>query len=124
FFGRAPDELPHTPHEPPRWMVIPIGLLAVLCVVVGVLPAVTVGPGLQRAAAAILGGAAPSFTLAVWHGLTPALAMSLAALVFGVIGYLVFRRRLLTMHRSPLGSLKGRIIFEHLLQFIGDTGPT
>src|SRR5690606_15268383 len=56
FFGREPTALPRRPHEPPLWMVAPIGLLAVLCVVVGVLPALTVGPGLNRAAVAVLGG--------------------------------------------------------------------
>src|SRR5690606_7485419 len=73
FFGRAPTNLPNLPREPPIWLVAPIGCLAVLCIVVGMLPALTVGPGLQRAAVAGLGESAPAFTLAVWHGVTPAL---------------------------------------------------
>ncbi|MCX8006060.1 MAG: proton-conducting transporter membrane subunit, partial [Burkholderiaceae bacterium] len=44
FFNGAPVGLPKTPHEPPRFMRVPVELLVVLCVVVGVLPAATVGP--------------------------------------------------------------------------------
>ena len=123
FFGAAPSDLPRTPQEPPVWMVAPIGLLALLCIVVGVLPAVTVGPSLQRAAAAVLGDSAPTFTLAVWHGFTPALSMSLFALGAGVLGWLMLRRRLLTIRKAPFGRIKGKLIFERLLQWIGDTGP-
>src|SRR5690606_23829972 len=111
------------PHEPPLWMVAPIGLLAVLCVVVGVLPALTVGPGLKRAAVAVLGGDSPRYTLALWHGLTPALVMSPIALLAGAAGHGVLRRRLLANRRGPLGPFNGKLIFERLLQFIGDTGP-
>src|SRR5690606_26246163 len=123
FFGRAPHALPREPHEPPFWMVIPIGLLAVSCIVVGVLPALTVGPGLRRAAQAILGQDAPSYTLAVWHGVTPALIMSVIALVAGIAGYRLLGRRLLALRKSPFGPVKGKLIFERLLQFVGDTGP-
>lgn len=123
FFGSAPSDLPRRPHEPPVWMVAPIGCLAVLCVVVGVLPALTVGAHLQRAAIAGLGGAAPTFTLAVWHGFTPALVMSAIALMVGGALYLLFRRRLLAIRKAPFGPVSGKLIFERLLQWIGDTGP-
>ena len=43
-------ELPRTPHEPPRWMLVPSALLVVACVLVGMLPARTVGPLLSLAA--------------------------------------------------------------------------
>ncbi len=123
FFGPAPTALPRTPHEPPRWMVIPIGLLAILCVVVGVLPAVTVGPALQRAAISALGADAPAFTLAVWHGFTPALLLSLLALAGGAFVYFLYRRRLLALRRPPFARISGKLIFERLLQIIGDTIP-
>ncbi|MGH8697576.1 MAG: proton-conducting transporter membrane subunit, partial [Burkholderiales bacterium] len=47
FFGPAPTDLPRTPHEPPRWMRFPIEALVLACVVVGVFPAVTIGPALD-----------------------------------------------------------------------------
>jgi multicomponent K+:H+ antiporter subunit A len=124
FFGRTRGPLPKEPHEPPRWMVAPIGLLALICVVVGVFPAATIGPTLNRAAISVLGDAAPSFTLAVWHGLTPALGMSVIAMALGLALYAIFRRRLLAGRGAPLGPLSGRAIFESILRWLTDTGPT
>src|SRR5690606_24980148 len=34
FFGPAPTDLPSTPHEPPRWMLLPVELLVLACIVV------------------------------------------------------------------------------------------
>ncbi len=122
FFGAPRTELDRKPHEPPIWMLLPIGLLALVCIVVGVMPAQTVGPGLQRAAVALLGDAAPAFTLKVWHGFNLALTMSLGALVVGGLLYLVFRRRL-PVAGKLLPKLSGKLIFERGLQLIGDWGP-
>lgn len=124
FFGPAPGDLPRRPHEPPRWMLAPIGLLAMICVLVGVLPAVTIGPVLQRAARAVLGERTPDFTLAIWHGLTPALAMSLVALASGAALYVVLRRRLLAMARPPFGRLSAKLVFDLGMQLITDALPT
>ena len=44
FFGPDPVGLPRAPHEPPRWMRLPIDLLVLACVVVGIFPAQTIGP--------------------------------------------------------------------------------
>ncbi len=38
FFNGEPVDLPKTPHEPPRWMKIPVEVLVVVCLAVGVLP--------------------------------------------------------------------------------------
>jgi multicomponent K+:H+ antiporter subunit A len=94
FYGRAPAGFPKSPHEPPLWMLAPIGLLALACILVGTLPAVTIGPYLRTAAVSVLGQDTPAFTLKVWHGLTPALLMSVVALVVGIVLYGVFRERL------------------------------
>ncbi len=59
FFGPPPSGLPHEPHEPPRWMRFPIELLVLACLVVGVLPALTVGPLLDVAVRAVLGPQTP-----------------------------------------------------------------
>jgi multicomponent K+:H+ antiporter subunit A len=123
FYGRPHGELPRRPHEPPVWMTAPIGLLALLCLVVGVLPAITIGPFLHRAAAAVLGASAPEFSLKVWHGFTPALAMSLLALAGGTAVYLLFRQQLLTLRRAPLGRLSGKLLFERGLRLVADVWP-
>ncbi len=39
FFGPPATDLPHTPHEPPRWMRAPVELLVFACLVVGIFPA-------------------------------------------------------------------------------------
>ncbi|RYH52574.1 MAG: monovalent cation/H+ antiporter subunit A, partial [Alcaligenaceae bacterium] len=55
FFGPPPKDLPRTPHEPPRWMRFPVEILVVACLVVGIVPALTIGPILETAVHAVLG---------------------------------------------------------------------
>src|SRR5690606_30466723 len=75
FFGKGRRALDREPHEPPRWMKIPVEVLVVLCIAVGVFPAFTVAPVLHAGAGAILGAAMPGYSLAVWHGLNVPLLM-------------------------------------------------
>jgi len=44
FFNGEPIDLPKTPHEPPRWMKVPVEVLVALCLLVGIAPALTVSP--------------------------------------------------------------------------------
>ncbi|MGE0081523.1 MAG: monovalent cation/H+ antiporter subunit A [Thiohalomonadaceae bacterium] len=92
FFGRLPDDLPSAPHEPPRWMLFPVAVLAVLCLVVGTLPAYSVGPFLRDAVVSVLGERTPVYNLAVWHGFSVPLLMSMIALGGGITLYTVLRR--------------------------------
>nr|HMS79825.1 proton-conducting transporter membrane subunit [Burkholderiaceae bacterium] len=87
FFNGEPRDLPRVPHEPPRWMRVPVELLALLCVLVGLLPALTVGPLLALGARDVLGGPLPDYSLAIWHGLNAPLALSLLALAAGSTMY-------------------------------------
>ncbi|HEY5755164.1 MAG TPA: monovalent cation/H+ antiporter subunit A [Steroidobacter sp.] len=85
FFGTAPGELPRTPHEPTRWMLLPSATLVLLCLLVGTLPALTIGPVLDLATRAILSdGRMPQYSLAVWHGLNMPLLMSALAFIGGL----------------------------------------
>ena len=93
FFGRPKVELPREPHEPPRWMRFPVELLVLLCLIVGVLPGISIDQILHNAVSSVLGEQTPSYDLAVWHGLNIPLAMSVAALIGGVLFYLLLRRR-------------------------------
>lgn len=88
FYGPAPHDLPRAPHEPPRWMLVPSALLVLACLLVGILPGLTVGPFLDNAAQAILGVDKPAYSLAIWHGFNLPLLMSLVALIGGVLLYL------------------------------------
>ncbi len=93
FFGRPATDLPRAPHEPPRWMLLPSALLVLACLVVGVLPALTVGPILDQAAAAVLNGNPPAYSLALWHGFNTPLIMSVLALLGGIGLYMALRQR-------------------------------
>ncbi|HQY27996.1 MAG TPA: monovalent cation/H+ antiporter subunit A [Burkholderiaceae bacterium] len=94
FFNGEPIDLPKTPHEPPRFMRVPVELLVLLCLAVGVAPAIVVGPLLAVAAQATLGTSLPDYSLAVWHGLNLPLAMSAVALVGGLSLYFGLQRRI------------------------------
>ena len=104
FFGRGPRALDREPHEPPRWMKIPVEVLVVLCIAVGVFPAFTVAPILHAGAGAILGADMPDYSLAVWHGLNVPLLMSLCGIVGGIALYFGLRR-LFDLHAIVRGSL-------------------
>jgi multicomponent K+:H+ antiporter subunit A len=114
FFNGEPVDLPRTPHEPPRWMKVPVEVLVVLCLVVGIAPALTVAPLLAVAAQATLQTALPAYQLALWHGINPALIMSLIALSGGALIY-ALRRPLFAWHERTLERLDARIVYNALL---------
>ena len=118
FFGPQATDLPHTPHEPARWMRVPVELLVLACLVVGVLPALSVGAILAAAAQPVVGGTLPEYSLAIWHGLNAPMIMSLIAMSAGIILYLLLRKPFKRgrLDRTPLiGSLNGRRMFEGVL---------
>ncbi len=102
FFNGEPVNMPKVPHEAPFFMRLPVLLLVLLCIVVGLLPAATVGPALAVAAQATLHGRPglplPGYTLAVWHGLNLPLAMSVVAVVGGTLLYFGLQR-FINLHR-------------------------
>lgn len=87
FFNGEPIDLPRTPHEPPRWMRMPIELLVVLCLLLGIFPDWSISRILAAAASATLHAPLPAYTLAIWHGFNPPFVMSLLALGGGVLIY-------------------------------------
>lgn len=93
FFGALPERLPRKPHDPTRWMLVPSGLLVLVCLLVGILPAQTVGPVLSVATHALLGSRTPAYSLSIWHGLTSPLLMSAVALLGGVTLYELLHRK-------------------------------
>ncbi|MBB6578689.1 multicomponent K+:H+ antiporter subunit A [Comamonas odontotermitis] len=92
FFGPPATDLPHTPHEPPHWMRVPIELLVLICMLVGIFPAWAVGRYLDAAALPVVGGTLPEFSLAVWHGFNAPLVMSIVAMLAGILLYLLLRQ--------------------------------
>ena len=117
FHGEARD-LPRQPHEPPRWMKIPVEILVAMCLLVGVLPQYTVKPILDLASGAVLNAPAPQYSLAIWHGFTLPLLMSAIALAGGIAVYysLQFFYKL---HRHERGPFTAHGAFNDLQTWIG-----
>ena len=90
----GPDAVTKTPHEPPRFMRVPVEILVVLCVVVGIFPQVIVGPLLAVAAQATLNAPLPVYTLSIWHGFNLPLVMSISALAGGVGLYVLLQKKI------------------------------
>jgi multicomponent K+:H+ antiporter subunit A len=120
FFGPPPRGLPRTPQEPPRWMRFPIELLVLACLVVGIVPALAIGPLLDIAVRAVLGANAPSYSLDLWHGFSLPVAMSLIALGGGAVLYRLLQSFFSRRSDAPplLPPIDGRRIFERLLVFV------
>jgi multicomponent K+:H+ antiporter subunit A len=117
FFHGEPSGLPKVPHEPPRWMKVPVEILVVLCVLVGVLPNLTVRPLLEAAAEAVVQRSLPQFSLTLWHGFTLAFAMSVVALAGGALVYAV-RGRLFAVHERLNFAPSGKRLTEGLLALV------
>lgn len=117
FLGEPPPEsFPRAPHEPPFWMRFPVGFLVIACLVVGIIPGVTIGPFLHVAVSSVLGASTPQYSLVVWHGFTIALAMSVIALAGGTLLYLAAGDYLERSERAPIfGRIQGQRLFERAM---------
>jgi multicomponent K+:H+ antiporter subunit A len=118
FFGPTAHDLPHKPHEPDRWMRVPVELLVLACLVVGIFPAWSVGPLLAAAAQPVVGGPLPEYSLAIWHGFNAPLIMSLVAMGCGVLLYALIRKQLRRgRFKAPplVGRFNGKRLFERSL---------
>ncbi|MFP4295345.1 MAG: monovalent cation/H+ antiporter subunit A [Halothiobacillaceae bacterium] len=114
FFNGEPVDLPKTPHEPPRFMKIPVDLLVVLCLAVGIVPALIVGPILAVAVTGVLQSTPPEYGLYLWHGFNLPLLMSFIALTTGV-GVYFFRERLFALHERHLERIDARVPFNAVI---------
>jgi multicomponent K+:H+ antiporter subunit A len=115
FFGPTATNLPHTPHEPPRWMRAPVELLVFTCLIVGIFPAQVVGSLLAAAALPVVGGTLPEYSLAIWHGWNAPMIMSLIAMSGGIVLYLLLRNQLKRgRFKYPpfIGGFNGKRLFE------------
>jgi multicomponent K+:H+ antiporter subunit A len=117
FFGEKPADLPREPHEPPFWMRFPVSFLVMACLVVGILPSLTIGPFLHTAVSAVLGARTPQYDLAIWHGFNVPLIMSILALVGGALYYLALKNYLQRCEEGPplFRHLSGRHFFEQTM---------
>jgi multicomponent K+:H+ antiporter subunit A len=119
YFNGPLGDVPNMhPHEPPLGMKLPSMLLVAMCIVVGLLPALTFGPLVHVAATALSGQALPEYQLAIWHGFNLPLLMSVIALVAGAALYLWLARGkwLHRIHSEAwFGPATGRRMFDGLI---------
>ncbi|WP_295806329.1 monovalent cation/H+ antiporter subunit A [uncultured Nitratireductor sp.] len=113
FFNGEPQGLSKTPHEPPRFMKIPVDILVLLCLGVGMVPMLIVAPILSVAVAASIQSVPPDYSLAIWHGFNIPLLMSFIALLFGVIVYF-YREKLFRWHDTNLPRLDAKTLFNRI----------
>ncbi len=83
FLGPVRSDYPHAPHDPGPGLWLSPGVLVLAVVLIGLMPMTTVG-WLVDAAVADVTGADVYVSLYLWHGFTPALAMSLIAFAGGL----------------------------------------
>ena len=123
FDGPLGEQVPNKEgHEPPIGMRAPAIFLAILCIVVGIFPALTVEHIVNSTARASTQVHDFSGThLAIWHGFNLPLVMSLIALVGGVSFYfaLAKNRKLRSIDLDPaLGPFQGKLLFESFLKHL------
>lgn len=125
FDGPIGKDVPNKDaHEPPFGMRAPATLLAILCILVGILPALLVEHivnSTTRASTQLLNFEGAH--LAIWHGFNVPLFMSAIALLGGIIFYFSLAKggKIREIDLDPhLGQFQGKLLFEsflkHLLQ--------
>ena len=84
FLGPKRSDYPAKPHDPGFGMWSAPALLVVLVVLIGLFPQTMVGPLVATVSAAVIGSPdLPYYSLAIWHGVNPALFMSIIAVIGG-----------------------------------------
>ena len=123
FDGPLSKAIPEqSPHEPAFGMRAPAFILAILCLLVGLAPALLVEPIVNAVTRASLNQ--PDFAgahLAIWHGVNLPLLMSIIALLAGAGLYfgLAKNGRLRQIDLDPLlGRLQGRVWFDLFLKHL------
>lgn len=123
FDGEVGKQVPNKDaHEPALGMRLPAIILATLCILVGILPALLAGTMVNSVTRSSL--AQPEFEgvhLAIWHGINAPLLMSVIALIGGAIFYFALAKdgRIRKIDLDPyLGKFQGKIIFELFLKHL------
>lgn len=115
FLGPVRDDYPAKPHDPGVGMWGPPAVLIVLVVVIGCAPFLA-EPFVKMVTASVLGDVAevPKAYFKIWHGLVPALYMSIIALVGGLAMMAIYKPSLRLWDAVPRPEAK--VIFEGLVE--------
>ncbi len=102
FLGPVRDDYPAKPHDPGAGLWLPPAILVVLVVAIGVAPFLA-EPFVKLVTASVLGttAAVPDVYIKIWHGLVPALYMSIVAVVGGLVVLALFRPLLWLWDAAP-----------------------
>lgn len=114
FFNGEPVNLPKTPHEPPRYMKLPVEILVACCLAVGIVPGLVVSGILNSASMATLQADVPQYSLAIWHGFNVPLLMSLLAMIGG--GFIYYNRKKLFHFQGQFPETDSKLVFEAYVQ--------
>ncbi|WP_085309281.1 monovalent cation/H+ antiporter subunit A [Planktotalea arctica] len=117
FLGPVRDDYPAKPHDPGAGLWLPPAILVVLVVVIGIAPFLA-EPFVKLVTASVLGDAAevPKAYFKIWHGLVPALYMSMVAVVGGLIMLAIFKPSLRVWDALPRPEAK--VIFEAIVHSV------
>jgi multicomponent K+:H+ antiporter subunit A len=115
FFGAVRDDYPAKPHDPSVGLWLPPALLIIPVVAIGVAPFLA-EPFVKLVTASVLGNATelPSAHLKIWHGLVPALYMSIIAVGGGLLMLAIFTSALRIWDKAPRPEAK--VIFEGIVE--------
>jgi multicomponent K+:H+ antiporter subunit A len=123
FDGPIGKDVPNkNAHEPAFGMRAPATILAILCILVGIIPALLVQPIINAGTRAST--QLPHFEgvhIALWHGFNAPLVMSIIALLGGCIFYFSLAKggKLRHIDLDPyFGKFQGKIIFEAILKVL------
>ena len=119
FLGPVRDDYPAKPHDPGVGLWGPPAFLATLVVIIGIAP-FAAEPLVKLVTAAVLGTAAdvPTAYFKIWHGLTPALYMSIVAVAGGLLMLALYRPALRLWDATPRPEAK--TIFDGIIAgFVG-----
>ena len=114
FLGPVRESYPAAPHDPGPGLWVPPALLVVPVVAIGVAPFLA-EPFVKLVTASVLGGATevPKAHFKIWHGLVPALYMSIVAVVGGLVLVALFKPALNAWNAAPRPEAK--TIFDALI---------
>lgn len=115
FLGPLRDDYPAKPHDPGAGLWLPPAVLVLPVVVIGVAPFLA-EPFVKLVTASVLGDASelPEAHFKIWHGLAPALFMSIIAVVGGLLMLVVFNPALRLWDATPRPEAK--VIFEAIVE--------
>ncbi|MBC7158255.1 MAG: monovalent cation/H+ antiporter subunit A, partial [Rhodobacteraceae bacterium] len=113
FLGPVRDDYPHRPHDPGFGMWAAPAVLAGLVIAIGLAPNVMVAGIVDATASAVTGGAAEPVHFKHWHGLTPALLLSVVAIAGGALALALYPRLRAMWDAAPRPEAKA--IFDALV---------